>query len=523
MPEHQQTQKSTESKTTSQKQTTPRIQAPISHPMAIIQRARINPKSLTHADVMQLQRTIGNRAVGRLLSEIGLFPSTAKPIQKQEITEKEETCPSCMQKKEIPEEEKPFQTKRENNTGMPDNLKAGVENLSGIDMSDVRVHYNSSKPAEVGALAYNQGTDIHVAPGQERHLPHEAWHVVQQTRGRVRPTMQMKECVPINDDVVLEQEADVMGAKALQADDKISKGTIQKKISNVINQKVHQKNGTSDVVIQRELAKNKLNVVGETHSESNARRVQEINYTKKIIGNTAGYWREYQFTVNNKADWGDPRHLRLAHLFNINEEYFTSLEQKIWQLVPGSSGVGELLVIIRKNLQIGRDRYFKTLIDDILADYKLIEEEKNPFKGELATMDFKNLNMEFKNLKSQGQKLNISLTEGIIAIDNYNIKKDKTNYDLNYLFLELWVICNDIKEYKEYGSKLINENFSRGVSIQELRSAKMNEAANQGSNQLGIWKIGQEHVKDIQTNTDKNDLKYELVGKEDFDYYLLVD
>ena len=96
---------------------------------------------------------------------------------------------------------------------MPDNLKAGVENLSGIDMSDVRVHYNSSKPAEVGALAYTQGTNIHVAPGQERHLPHEAWHVVQQAQGRVQPTMQLKG-VAVNDDVGLENEADLRGKEA---------------------------------------------------------------------------------------------------------------------------------------------------------------------------------------------------------------------------------------------------------------------------------------------------------------------
>lgn len=80
-------------------------------------------------------------------------------------------------------------------------------------MSDVRVHYNSSKPADVGALAYTQGTNIHVAPGQERHLPHEAWHVVQQAQGRVKPTMQLKYGVPVNDDEGLEHEADVMGAK----------------------------------------------------------------------------------------------------------------------------------------------------------------------------------------------------------------------------------------------------------------------------------------------------------------------
>ncbi|MBL7726280.1 MAG: hypothetical protein JNM68_01270, partial [Dinghuibacter sp.] len=30
-----------------------------------------------------------------------------------------------------------------NNTGLPDQLKTGVEHLSGISMNDVRVHYNS--------------------------------------------------------------------------------------------------------------------------------------------------------------------------------------------------------------------------------------------------------------------------------------------------------------------------------------------------------------------------------------------
>ena len=82
-------------------------------------------------------------------------------------------------------------------------------------MDNVNVHYNSSQPAQLNALAYTQGSDIHVAPGQEQHLPHEAWHVVQQAQGRVQPTMQMKDGVPVNDDEGLEHEADVMGAKAV--------------------------------------------------------------------------------------------------------------------------------------------------------------------------------------------------------------------------------------------------------------------------------------------------------------------
>lgn len=103
-----------------------------------------------------------------------------------------------------------------NNTGLPDNLKSGIESLSGYSMNDVKVHYNSDKPAQLNAHAYAQGTNIHIASGQEKHLPHEAWHVVQQKQGRVKPTTQLKGKVAINDDAGLEKEADEMGAKALQ-------------------------------------------------------------------------------------------------------------------------------------------------------------------------------------------------------------------------------------------------------------------------------------------------------------------
>lgn len=102
---------------------------------------------------------------------------------------------------------------KRNETGMSDNLKAGIEDLSGFAMDDVRVHYNSPEPATVQALAYTQGTDIYVAPGQEQHLPHEAWHVAQQMAGRVEPTTEVSG-LPVNDCVELEHEADVMGARA---------------------------------------------------------------------------------------------------------------------------------------------------------------------------------------------------------------------------------------------------------------------------------------------------------------------
>ncbi|MBH8567889.1 DUF4157 domain-containing protein [Microvirga sp. STS02] len=98
---------------------------------------------------------------------------------------------------------------------MPDQLKAGVESLSGQSLAEVRVHHNSAKPTQLEALAYAQGTNIHIVPGQEQHLPHEAWHVVQQQQGRAQPAEQLAG-LEVKDDAALEWEADTMGAKAAQ-------------------------------------------------------------------------------------------------------------------------------------------------------------------------------------------------------------------------------------------------------------------------------------------------------------------
>jgi Domain of unknown function (DUF4157) len=104
----------------------------------------------------------------------------------------------------------------ESRGGLPEPLRAGIESLAGVDLAGVRVHVNSDKPALIRARAYAQGNDIHLAPGQERHLPHEAWHLVQQRQGRVRPTTHAHG-VSINDDAALEQDAESMGANAARA------------------------------------------------------------------------------------------------------------------------------------------------------------------------------------------------------------------------------------------------------------------------------------------------------------------
>ncbi len=102
-----------------------------------------------------------------------------------------------------------------NNTGLPDRLKVGMERLSGMKLDHVKVHYNSPQPAALQAYAYAQGSDIHLSPGQEKHLPHELSHVVQQAQGRVKATTTVAG-MAVNDNAGLEREADEMGAQALQ-------------------------------------------------------------------------------------------------------------------------------------------------------------------------------------------------------------------------------------------------------------------------------------------------------------------
>ena len=156
---------------------------------------------------------VDNRMVNTLLQRVGLedeegFQMKTAQLQSDEeedtlqgkfeptVQRVEDDAEGVQMKSDTVCQQKP------NNTGLPDNLKAGVESLSGFSMDDVKVHYNSSQPATVQALAYTQGTDIHVA-----------WHVAKELAGRVEPTTEVGG-MPVNDNIDLEHEADVMGARA---------------------------------------------------------------------------------------------------------------------------------------------------------------------------------------------------------------------------------------------------------------------------------------------------------------------
>ncbi|WP_417237453.1 DUF4157 domain-containing protein [Bizionia paragorgiae] len=178
------------------------------------------------------------------------------------------------------EEEYPLQMK-ENNTGLPDTLKLGIENISGYSMDDVKVHYNSSKPAQLNAHAYAQGTDIHLGSGQEKHLPHEAWHVVQQKQGRVQPTTSLNGA-QINDNEGLEKEADVMGGRALQLkENKHLKESKNQKTINFVKQKKSSESSSDKLIQLKVFKRDSGGVTGELVSEERDNSITIAGWIKR--------------------------------------------------------------------------------------------------------------------------------------------------------------------------------------------------------------------------------------------------
>jgi hypothetical protein len=230
----------------------------------------------------------------------------------------------------------PYQfQEKENKTGMPQHLKSGIENLSGYSLDNVRVHYNSSLPAQLKAHAFARGSDIHLAPGQERHLPHEAWHVVQQKQGRVAPTMQRKNGTPVNDDVSLESEADTMGNKALQMMHTGKNAAVVQKQKGNEQNGIVQKVGMEKFMKKGFLLKDYIPSFGmgrfdmelwPKHGLANVIVRLHVTFSNEKVGMGDGPW-----TNEEKLAWKAKSHESLDKVWNNMAEF--SIQSEDWDPV----------------------------------------------------------------------------------------------------------------------------------------------------------------------------------------------
>ena len=213
-------------------------------------------------------------------------------------------------------------------TGLPGALRSGIEGLAGVPLDDVRVHYRSGMPAQVGALAYTQGPDIHVGPGQEQHLAHEAWHVVQQKRGQVRPTF-LAGGRAVSDDPKLEAEARQVG-RTYQGAAGPAPGEADRRTaepagpsrSPVIQRMVPARAGSEkrlkdiyDQLVQRSLL---LRVLGETVGKDRQVALR-FGSDEELGGRDAAFLPEkHQILINSKHSNSPEREIKHYVLIELN-------------------------------------------------------------------------------------------------------------------------------------------------------------------------------------------------------------
>ena len=396
----------------------------------------------------------------------------------------------------------PIQMK-ENNTGLPDNLKSGVENLSGHSMDDVNVHHNSDKPAQLQAAAYAQGTDIHLGPGQEKHLPHEAWHVVQQKQGRVKPTMQMKGEINVNDDYGLEKEADLMGQKALQlkgkedvsndsglekkADSTRAK-TLQKKEKGDRNGKVLD-SGIWNTPEEEESAKKNWGIMSEKVLGNKKR-------TKKDV-DKSGVAKEMMEEGKQKIDEGNSTNNQglinegrtiLDEANKIRE--YSEDKTRIKRLVGGNwvedGAFGEERDEKQRRMVEKSDKIDENG-EPVLNDKGEIEKEKVKSKYQLTSEEKAGLGKEYDSgPKWIGKKYESTETgDDFKEIYERYARKQLDKFQKTHAFISEWAFGNILGQWKSWGT---DSNFVAPLSDAEslLIKAKDGNGIETLEKELGI-------------------------------------
>ncbi|HAS42208.1 MAG TPA: hypothetical protein DCS93_17155 [Microscillaceae bacterium] len=192
-----------------------------------------------------------------------------RPIQAKQRPIQAKQRPIQAKQRPIQAKQRPIQRNLKpsgkSHTGNEAQIKANVGAITGVDVSDTQVHYNSSKPVQLKAEAYAQGNEVHLASGKEQHLGHELAHVVQQKQGRVKPTIQGNNGVGINNDPQLEHEADVIGEQANQS--------VQAKQSPVQRKQI-----SSNAIVQRKESEEEVPPVDPRFTE------KEYKFTSMIDG-----------------------------------------------------------------------------------------------------------------------------------------------------------------------------------------------------------------------------------------------
>ena len=399
----------------------------------------------------------------------------------------------------------PFQRKAPQGSSRFKQIATSMGTSYGVDTSTLKATHNSSFPGKLNAEATIQGSNIHFGPGMDtdHNIRHEVAHAIDNAINGV----------PKGDQVINGQKIDT------------TRENVVDKMANKLERNRHNPS-YSDIAIKSfskgplqlrkrkkptvptKISKNRLNVVGEDHAISNVkdkkthldRRRDEKEFFRQKT-NSADYWEEQEF-VDKKGEFVDNINYKFgqgfSYLFNVLDNLSDCIAIRFDDTTRKDK---------QKLENISKSAIF--ILSIMINDkYKRIVKEKD--RTELIYMldDF----LKIHDILEKKFK-------GIEHLFTPVILKDKKNIDALKGTLK-WPMDNKDRIEREYmlNGKTTNE-------INKLRSLAMLNGANKMYKTKGVWKVGDNHVKEMRGIVNEIEIQlnkkvkilFNLVSKEEFE------
>lgn len=256
---------------------------------------------------------------------------------------------------------------------------------------------------------------------------------------------------------------------------------------------------------RKPLDPNRLNVAGEEHDKSDLRRDQERAFAQKRLG-TQNYWTEGEFVNAQTGEPADPLALRFLHIAQF-----------------GLAGMQPAATITREthlnDLHYGETGTIKVVSDALELFYAADFVEYagampgGPILRQLA------LALQLSHREALQACTTIAntvagitraaTTDGTIDLTAVEVQVDQSE-ELQSALDTLIEKCASISRHLA----AINQGFKLvGRNLREERSSHMHSAANGRAGEHGLWKIGDEHVNDLDKLKDR---RYNLLTKQEF-------
>lgn len=469
-----------------------------------------------------------------------------------------------------------------NSTGIPDNLKAAVEYMSGYSLDHLRVHYNSDKPEALGMSTYTENEHLYVATGAEDFLARELWRVTEQLSAGAEVIQKDKEKAEkekeeiektdstyfevedaavqgelakklAEQDIIEKVKQEINTAQDLQSTETLKeaqKQAIQAYMSQTpqspittpptqeaattpaspetsteqaaqktvteqtptktVTEQPLQKNATipattetvteqalqdettNEETLTKTLSTDKLNVVGEIAAESLERGAAERQLAQELVGGTFWEQADFEMPVGDAQTSADPLTFQLIHSL----QDIANLSKGIARSKLGHKGAAELVKLVWEPI-------FELIP---VAEKQWDALNGIAYPGELNDEDLEIRDDFLQNHMDQLDELK-NAYEFIRANEKKPIKElDKLVYNRHMIAINRFI--DDL-----------NQNTVTIAAATRLRSKYMHKAAEDRAGEIGVWKIGQEHIDNILAvlEEDGEQPSYNLLTKDEFD------